>query len=346
MTNETLYRAIGDINEAYIAQAHTCEKSKRRALARWGSMAAAVCLLIGGALLSELMGGIGNGGGFFGRGDATVYAAHRDDFTPGIDSAILAQFDDPSEVKKVYCMRTNEWFLASDLTDFSQAVTTDVIYVAPGGRELSDPATAYSTYGVNESGAIHWGCTAYPPDGASLPFGFSGLTYELIDQTLAGLAHEDYIITYASQMGIVFLWVRGTAEGDVIFAYPTRPDLVGLENGGMYTLSQLQSALTKAYRDCDTDLTDYSHENTHHTESTNGQHTQHSIGQHFIRSMDCSDPNCTNAAHFHDCPSDCSDGAHYHNCPTDCTIQSHGHPGGHQNTGSSGHNNGHGSGHH
>ena len=349
MTNETLYRAIGDIDEAYIAQAHTYEKSKRRALTRWGAVAAALCLLVGGALLSNIIGESGNGNGFFGSGDATVYAVHREDFTPGIESSILAQFDDPSEVKKAYLMRTNEWFLADDLTDFSQAVTTDVVYVVPGGRDDTDSDAAYSIYSVDEAGGVQWSCTAYPPESKLVPFAFSGFTYPLIQATLATLEHEDYILTYAPQLGTVFIWVRNTAEGDVIFAYPTRPDLLGLEHGGCYTLGELQEALTKTYHDCSREVReeDHSHQNDrHHSISGSGTATGY-----FIHSMDCSDPNCTNAAHFHDCPSDCSDGAHYHNCPTSCTVASHGHPGNHtgsQNSSghSSGHNNDHGNGHH
>lgn len=348
MTNETLYRAIGDIDEAYIAQAHTCEKPKRRTLARWGAVAAALLLLMGGAMLSNIIGGSEDGGGFFGNGDATVYAAHREDFTPDIENSILAQFDDPSEVKKAYLMRTNEWFLADNLTDFSQAVTTDVVYVVPGSKDGIDSDTAYSIYSVDEVGNIQWSCTAYPPDSDLVPFAFSGFTYPMIQAALATLEHEDYIITYAPQMGTVFIWVRNTAEGDVILAYPTRPDLLGLECGGVYTLHELQEALTKTYHDCHSEVRveDHSHQNDrHHSATSSGTTTGH-----FIHSMDCSDPNCTNAAHFHDCPSDCNDGAHYHNCPTTCTIAAHGHPTDHKsessNKNSSGHRNGHGNGHH
>ena len=178
---------------------------------RWGSVAAALCLLVGGALLSNIFGGFGNGGGFFGGGDATVYAAHREDFPPEIDSAILAQFEDPTEVKKAYLMRTNEWFLADGLTDFSQAVTTDVVYVAPGGEDPTDSDAAYSIYSVDEAGTIQWSCTAYPPESELVPFAFSGLTYPMIHAALVTLEHEDYILTYAPQMGTVFIWVRDTA---------------------------------------------------------------------------------------------------------------------------------------
>ncbi len=341
MTNETLYRAIGDIDEAYIAQAHTYKKTKHRALMRWGSVAAALCLLVGGALLSNIFGGFGNGGGFFGGGDATVYAAHREDFTPEIDSAILAQFEDPTEVKKAYLMRTNEWFLADGLTDFSQAVTTDVVYVAPGGEDPADSDAAYSIYSVDEAGTIQWSCTAYPPESELVPFAFSGLTYPMIHAALVTLEHEDYILTYAPQMGTVFIWVRDTARGDIIIAYPTRPDLIGLEHGRTYTLDELQCALTEAYHDC--------HENTRLRENIIAHHNAHhhtitgSTG-HFIHSMDCSNTDCTDPEHFHDCPSDCDDPAHYHNCPTDCTIASHGHPGRHTNN--SGHSDHHGNGHH
>ncbi len=135
-------------------------------------------------------------------------------------------------------MRTNEWFLSDELTDFSQVVTTDTVYVVPGGENPSDPDAAFSIYDVDEAGNIQWNCTAYPPANASVPFEFSGLTYEVIHHALSGIEHEDYIITYAPTLGIVFIWARGTAE-DTILAYPTRPDLLELENGGFYTSGKL-----------------------------------------------------------------------------------------------------------
>ena len=325
MTSETLYRAMGDIDERYIAEARTYQKKQNRIFIKLGSIAAALCLVIGIGLLSTLS---GNGGGPFGSGDSTVYAAHREDFTPDIDNAILSQFDDPSEVKKAYLMRTNEWFLADDLKDFSQAVTTDTVYIAPGGENPSDPASAYSTYNIDAEGNIHWSCTAYPPNDASVPFGFSGLTYEMIHHALAGIEHEDYIITYAPSLGIVFIWARGAAE-DTILAYPTRPDLFGLENGGFYTLAEVQTALSNAYHDCGSEITaaEHSHQNTHHTDNQpESHHTENSGNQHFSNSMGCSDKNCSDASHFHDCNEDCSDPAHYHFCESDCNIKEHNHP--------------------
>ena len=279
MTKETLYRAMGDIDETYITEAYTYTKPKYRALRRWGAVAAVLCLLVGSGLLLNILSGggfLGNNGGFFGSGDTTVFAAHREDFTPAIDSAVLAQFENPDEVKKAYLMRTNEWFLADDLTDFSQAVTTDTVYVVPGGEKLSDTNadTAYSLYDVDETGAVHWNCSAYPSTDVTLPSGFSGLTYTVIEHTLETLAHEDYIITYAPRMSTVFVWVRGTAEGDVILADPTRPDLLGLESGGAYTLDELQCALTDAYHDSNTDFHKADHAYTHHyTHHTDTHHT-------------------------------------------------------------------------
>ena len=316
---------MGDIDERYIAEARTYQKKQNRIFIKLGGIAAALCLVIGIGLLSTLF---GNGGSPFGNGDSTVYAAHREDFTPDIDSAILSQFDDPSEVKKAYLMRTNEWFLADDLKDFSQAVTTDTVYITPGGENLSDPASAYSTYNVDAEGNIHWSCTAYPPNDASVPFGFSGLTYEMIHHALAGIEHEDYIITYAPTLGIVFIWARGTSE-DTILAYPTRPDLLGLENGGFYTLAEVQTALSNAYHDCGSEITaaEHSHQNTHHTDNqSESHHTENSGNQHFSNSMGCSDKNCSDASHFHSCDEDCSDPAHYHSCESDCNIKEHNHP--------------------
>ena len=45
----------------------------------------------------------------------------------------------------------------------------------------------------------------------------------------------------------------------------------------------------------------------------------------FVSGMGCSDPNCTDASHHHDCPADCADYSHYHNCALDCTEASHHH---------------------
>lgn len=345
MTSETLYRAMGDIDERYIAEARTYQKKQKRIFIKLGSIAAALCLVLGIGLLSTLF---GNGGSPFGNGDSTVYAAHREDFTPDIDSAILSQFDDPSEVKKAYLMRTNEWFLSDDLTDFSQAVTTDIVYITPGGENPSDPASAYSTYNVDAEGNIHWSCTAYPPNDASVPFGFSGLTYEMIHHALAGIEHEDYIITYAPSLGIVFIWARGATE-DTILAYPTRPDLLGLDNGGFYTLAEVQTALSNAYHDCGSKITaaEHSHQNTHHTNGsaiisddrshedthqTDNHHTQENTARSFMSSMGCSDKDCTDSSHFHDCSEDCSDPAHYHSCESDCNIKEHNHPRDHHKT--------------
>ncbi len=338
MTSETLYRAIGDINDDYIAQAHTSAKPARRALLRWVSVAAALCLLLGGALLSDLL-----GGSFFGNGDAAVFAAHREDFTPEIDSAILARFDNPAEVKKAYLMLTNEWFLADDLTDFSQAVTTDTVYVVPGGEDPSDTDAAYSLYSVDETGAIHWGCTVYPPENTTLPFGFSGLTYEMIEHSLSDVKHEDYIITFSPTLDIVFIWVRGTTGGDVIIAYPTRPDLLGLRNGGAYTLSEVQSALTDAYHACGASIPEADHSHKSHSDTRHGDHhtddhhtrsqasgqtggRRHSAARRFTGSMGCHDQTCTNAAHFHSCDNTCTDPAHYHSCDADCRVEAHNHP--------------------
>ena len=45
----------------------------------------------------------------------------------------------------------------------------------------------------------------------------------------------------------------------------------------------------------------------------------------FVSGMGCSDPDCTDASHHHDCPPDCGDYEHHHNCDLDCTEESHHH---------------------
>ncbi len=193
----------------------------------------------------QIANGISNSGPF-GNGDATVLEPHREDFSPVIENSILEQFDNNTELKKVYILRTNDWFLARALADFSQVVTTDSMYVIPGGENGTSNDKAYSFYRVNEDGKVEWVGSAYPPADASVPFGFSGLTYEMIDNVLDGIEYEDYIITYAQRLNTVFVWVRCENE-DMIITYPTRPDLLGFEVGRIYTLEEVKGILTEAY---------------------------------------------------------------------------------------------------
>ena len=181
-----------------------------------------------------------------GDGDDAVFEPHREDFSPEIESAVLEQFDNGTEVKKAYILRTNSWYLSDDMSDFSQAVTTDAVYIAPGGEDGAGGDMAYSSYTVDENGEIKWGSSAYPREDAPVPSGFSGLTYEIIENALAGIEYEDYIITYAQRMNTVFVWAR-CESGDVIVTYPTRPDLLGIEIGGIYTLEEVKAALTEAH---------------------------------------------------------------------------------------------------
>ena len=184
--------------------------------------------------------------GPFGNGDATVLVPHREDFSSVIEKSVLEQFETDSEVKKAYILRTNDWFLSKDMSDFSQAVTTDHVYVIPGGEDGTDTGRAYSFYKVDEENVLAWNGSAYPPSDATLPYGFSGLTYEVIDLALDGMEYEDYIITYAQRLNTVFIWVRCEKE-DLIITYPTRPDLLGLEVGKIYTLEEVKGILAEAY---------------------------------------------------------------------------------------------------
>ena len=179
-------------------------------------------------------------------GDATVFEPHQEDFSSVIEDSVLEQFEADVEVKKAYILRTNDWFLSEGMSDFSQAVTTDSVYVVPGGDDGTDTDRAYSFYKVNEEREIEWNGSAYPPADATLPFGFSGLTYEMIESVLGSMEYEDYIITYAQRLNIVFVWVRCEKE-DLIITYPTRLDLLGLEVGKIYTLEEVKGILAEAY---------------------------------------------------------------------------------------------------
>lgn len=256
MTKEMLYEILEDVDEKYVEEARVPQKKKRPLWVKWGVLAACLCLVIGIGIQ------VGNwnengGAGFFGNGDNTVLEPHPEDFSSDIEEEILAQFDNEPEVKKVYLVLTNEWFLSKEISDFSQVVTTDIVYVVPGGSEGDEVEDAekdgfenkyaYSAYTVNEEGSIEWDYSVYPPKDASIPYGLCGLTFEMIESDLAGLEYEDYIVTYTPRLDIVFVWVRA-GEGDMLLTYLSRPDLLGMENRQIYTLQEVQEILTEAYK--------------------------------------------------------------------------------------------------
>ena len=169
--------------------------------------------------------------------EVRILEAHRRDFTEEIAPEIRELFVEAVGLKKVYLLLTNEWYLAEELSDFSQVVTTDIVYVA------EDVENGYSFYKQNEEGELEWSSSAHPPADAVTPFGFYGLSDKIIEEALGDIQYEDYIFTYLPRLHTVFVWVRG--EEDFLVTYPTRPDLLGLEVGGVYTLDEVRELLVK-----------------------------------------------------------------------------------------------------
>lgn len=192
----------------------------------------AVCVVLIGVTMSVYVGGNAE--------NVSVLKPHRQEFTSGIESDIAKQFKGNEEVKKAYLLLTNEWYLSEELYDFSQVVTTDTMYVA------EDVTNGYSFYEVDKDGELQWKGNAYPPVEVAKPFGFYGLTYEMVDGVLEGMEYEEYIFTYSQRLRTVFIWVRGKKE-DVIITYPTRPDLLGLEVSGVYDLAAVKEILSTVY---------------------------------------------------------------------------------------------------
>lgn len=245
MTNEKLYEAIGDINERHILEAKQPKEKKHFSWVNVYTLAACLCLVVGMSSFWLVMINAPSNGGGFGDPGSKLLASHREDFTPEIDPAILAQFKNPDDVIKTYSLLTNQWFLSDKLEDFSQIVTTDVFYIYPGDDRGNNIDTAYSDYKIGENGTLEWKGTTYPPTDKSTPYGLWQLTHERIQADLSGIEYEDYIITQAPRLAAVFVWVRTSSE-DLILSYPMRPDWMDLENGGIYTLEELQEILKEA----------------------------------------------------------------------------------------------------
>jgi len=96
------------------------------------------------------------------------------EFSATIDEFILNQFEDSTELKKAYILRTDDWYAMDEISDFSQVVTNEITYVVPGGEQGTSKDKAYSFYKVNEDGEIEWNGSAYPQADVAPPFGFVG----------------------------------------------------------------------------------------------------------------------------------------------------------------------------
>lgn len=262
MKKEELFEVLGDIDEAHIRVARAVETRIRKPIwIKWTALAACLCLAVGlGALTlshpQDTEGGNfaqNNGGeGFWGGGDSEILPVHREDFTPGLSEEAEAAFAGVPGVFKTYRLLNNSWFLADDLTDFSQVLTEETFYIVPGsmkGIGGSQEDGAYSIYALDENGEAQWGMGRSGPQNPirqMVPYEFSWLTDEIIREDLAGVDYEDYIIAESTRLYIVFVWARCADGEDMFVTYPARPEFVGLENRERYTLAEIQQILTEA----------------------------------------------------------------------------------------------------
>lgn len=220
-------------------------------------LAVSLCLIAGagGLALTNLTredrnSGYGNSDSFWGTRDYTLLEIHRDDFTPGLSAEAEAAFAHVPVVMKVYRTIPDAWFLAEELTDFSQALDAEPFYIVPGSSEgIGGPsdAGAYSVYALDENGEPHWGMGVSSPDNDTVPYTFCGLTWDIIEEDLAGVDYDDIIISHSTRLYTVFIWARCSDGQDRFVTYPARPEFVKLENRGRYTLNEIRQILSEAY---------------------------------------------------------------------------------------------------
>lgn len=279
------YNSITNIREEYMEEINAVGQSQRAELSgaveqppvverlrnkqklsswlKWCIPAVCLCVVAGMGMWMLQKGNILNGGNgnangsFWGGEDCTLLEVHREDFTPGLSAEEKVAFAGAPGVMKIYRTLNNSWFLAEDMTDFSQILTTDPFYIVHGATDYRDIGTgshadesAYGVYTLDENGAPKWGGSsslADSPANYTVPYGLCGLTYDIIEEDLAGIDYEDYIITQSTRLYTVIIWARCTNGEDMFVTYPARPEFVGLENRGLYTLGELQQALREAY---------------------------------------------------------------------------------------------------
>ena len=94
------------------------------------------------------------------------------------------------------------------------------------------------------------------------------------------------------------------------------------------------------YHDCPADCANYEHYHhcalncaeTGHHHANHHSETSTAVPVSFVAGMGCSDPNCTDPSHYHDCPAGCADYEHYHSCALNCAEAGHHHANHHSET--------------
>ena len=139
--------------------------------------------------------------------------------------------------------------LSDKIEDFSQVVTSEVFYIRPGGYDGKDQHNSYTYYKIDENGELKWHqswVVGGIGNGQVTPHTFLELSYQVIDEALADIEYEDYIVTHSEGMGLVLVWVRRSSE-DLFLTYPCHPALPNFEIGGIYTLEEVQDRLKEIY---------------------------------------------------------------------------------------------------
>jgi len=251
-----LYDGITNVKDEFVEEAQKVRLKNRKFLKlRQGAVAAALCLAAGlGALgfpgWTDRDDGGNADGRFWGDGDHTLLEVRREEFSSELSPEEEAAFAGKPGVLKSYRTLYNEWFLAEDLTDFSQALGSEVYYIVPefslGFGETTEDGS-YGVFTLGEDGSPRWGMGASAPANRIVPYGFCRLTREIIEEDLAGVDYEDYIIAESTRLYTVFVWARCPGGEDVFVTYCKIPEFLHLENRGKYTLEEIRQILTKDY---------------------------------------------------------------------------------------------------
>ena len=255
-----LYNSITNVDNQLIEEAQTKIKKKRNGWFKWAVIAACLCLVVVGALelprLSQQSddegGGFFNSGGKWWSDNITIGPTHREDFFPEMSQEAAALFQDVPEVLKVYRTTVDSWFLSDQLTDYSQALTGQVVYIVPNYAEgLNQPPTgewSYGVYATGEDGCLSLTGGAKLPENTNhtAPHELIGLTDEIILKDLSSIEYDDYIITQSTRLYTVIVWARCSDGNDRFVTYSSRPEFVNLEDHAVYTLEELQQRLANA----------------------------------------------------------------------------------------------------
>lgn len=163
--------------------------------------------------------------------------ASIDDFVKSASSSDIPKYS-IDEIKKVYDVSIDNWYLNKNVTSFKEVICTNYKYIVPSTNQKQ-----YDTFTVTDKDTLSWSGSCTP---ANAKHTFATLTYQSIQETVeTAKGSNDYFISYSNLLSCIFISGQTKYGKEYIVPICSSTNSTGLVSGNIYDFSNLSECLTK-----------------------------------------------------------------------------------------------------